>query len=991
MVGETGKHSAARASEVRTIRLVSLMAMALRTGLRRRGQHPKQHGTVRAKFEVLGDIPPEYKVGLFAEPRTYDALIRFSNGPQRTDQDRGAQGMAIKLLDVPGRKVLEKEAEAGTHDFILIDGPVFFVRNTSSYARLVRELALLPPDKHPQKWLAWIKRTHPEDVQVVDNYHDRLVDSPLAAQFWSQVPYAFGEDGNTICRYTTVPHPGNMTAPIPEELRHANYLRQAMVNHLVVEGRPAEFDFCVQLYKDATPEVIDTPTQEWKTPTQRVAVITIAAQDFNRPEQDRYGENLSYTPWHALPDHRPVGQINEIRRSVYAMSQRVRHLFRGVPRQEPTSLYPPRTTLSIEKRTLKIVGGVLAAGVAAALAIGAFVVWPKIHVPLPEYPPVEKQVWLEQNWSPGAREWYHHASQGGQFPPVINVPFEWFIALEQPTLSLGAVDLLADQRYLDRFGFIPSTSESGAFDWRRCREPEGATGYDSGGAGSPSWRHRLPVGFACSDRATNPMLLPDGRPWRNPGTGRTMSAIGLTCAACHTGRLTYGNTELLIDGGPALTDIVKLNTAIGLSLVFTRYDNFRFKRFALRLLGSDDNETSRAALRAQLDDVMKRVGQLKELNDKVAGHSVEEGFGRLDALNRIGNQVFGVDLGRPGNYVGNSAPVHYPRIWDSAWFEWAQYNASIGQPMVRNAGEALGTGASVLLQGAPSSAAPMTAPLFSSTMQVDTLFKMEELLAGKQQPHEKQRFDGLHAPKWPTDILGPIDAKLAERGARIYDDKCAHCHLPPTRNEDFWKSANWLAPNDAGHRYLRVNQIPVAEVGTDPAQAEDMVNRKVDVPPELGLTSDSFADALRQLVEKTVDRWYDTRTPPVPEAKRQEMNGFRENRIQGRLEYKARPLDGIWATPPYLHNGSVPDIEALLSPLADRPKKFWLGNRAYDPVRLGYRWSEKVRGGFELDTSKRGNLNTGHEFDDGPARPGRIGRKLSADERHALIEYLKTL
>jgi len=76
MVGETGKHSAARASEVRTIRLVSLMAMALRTGLRRRGQHPKQHGTVRAKFEVLGDIPPEYKVGLFAKPATYDALIR---------------------------------------------------------------------------------------------------------------------------------------------------------------------------------------------------------------------------------------------------------------------------------------------------------------------------------------------------------------------------------------------------------------------------------------------------------------------------------------------------------------------------------------------------------------------------------------------------------------------------------------------------------------------------------------------------------------------------------------------------------------------------------------------------------------------------------------------------------------------------------------------------------------------------------------------------
>jgi len=989
MAGETETHSAARASEVRRIRLVSLMAMALRTGLHRRGQHPKQHGTVRAKFEVMGDIPPEYKVGLFAKPATYDALIRFSNGPQRTDQDRGAQGMAIKLLGVPGRKVLEKEAEAGTHDFILIDGPVFFVRNTSSYARLVGELALLPPDKHPQKWLAWVKRTHPEDVQVVDTYHDRLADSPLAQQFWSQVPYAFGQDSNTICRYSTVPHPGNMTAPIPEELRHGNYLRQAMVNHLVVEGRPAGFDFAVQLYKDATPEIIDTPTQEWKTPAQRVAVITIPAQDFNRPEQDRYGEHLSYTPWHALPDHRPIGQINEIRRTVYAMSQRVRHLLRGVPKQEPTSPYPPKTTLSVQKRTLKIIGGGLAAAVVAALAIGAFVVWPNVHVALPEYPPVEKQVWLQQNWSPGAREWYHHASQGGQFPPLINVPFEWFIALEQPTFSLGAADLLADQRYLDRFGFIPSTSESGAFDWRRCREPEGASDYDSGGAGSPSWRHRLPVGFTCTDRVTDPMLLPDGRPWRNPATGRTMSAIGLTCAACHTGRLTYGKTELLIDGGSALTDIVKLNKAIGLSLVFTK-EHFRFNRFALRLLGSDDNEASRAALRAQLDDVVKRVGQLQELNDKVASHSVEEGFGRLDALNRIGNQVFAIDLGRPGNYAGSSAPVHYPRIWHVAWFEWAQYNASIGQPMVRNAGEALGTGAPVLLQGAPSSTAPMTAPLFSSTVQVDTLFKMEELLAGKQ-PDEKVGFNGLHAPKWPTDILSPIDAKLAERGARIYDDKCAHCHLPPTRSEAFWKSDRWLPPNDAGQRYLWVNEIPISEIGTDPAQAEDMINRKVDVPPELGLTSDSFPEALKQVVEKTVNRWYDTQTQPVPDPKRQEMNGFRKNEIQGKPHYKARPLDGIWATPPYLHNGSVPDIEALLSPSAERPKTFWLGGRAYDPARMGYRWSEEVSGGFKFDTSKRGNLNTGHEFDDGPARPGRIGRKLSPDERRALIEYLKTL
>jgi hypothetical protein len=248
----------------------------------------------------------------------------------------------------------------------------------------------------------------------------------------------------------------------------------------------------------------------------------------------------------------------------------------------------------------------------------------------------------------------------------------------------------------------------------------------------------------------------------------------------------------------------------------------------------------------------------------------------------------------------------------------------------------------------------------------------------------------LQAPKWPEDVLGPIDGKLAERGARIYDDKCAHCHLPPTRSEAFWKSDRWLPPNDAGQRYLWVNEIPLSEIGTDPMQATGMASRTVELPSELGIPGNSYPDALGVVVERAANRWYDSQNPPTPPEKRKEMNGFRENKLQKDLVYKARPLDGIWATPPYLHNGSVPDIEALLSP-ADRPKKFWLGNRAYDPVRLGYVWSEEVSGGFEFDTSLRGNYNTGHEFDDGPTRPGRIGRKLSPDERRALIEYLKTL
>jgi hypothetical protein len=191
--------------------------------------------------------------------------------------------------------------------------------------------------------------------------------------------------------------------------------------------------------------------------------------------------------------------------------------------------------------------------------------------------------------------------------------------------------------------------------------------------------------------------------------------------------------------------------------------------------------------------------------------------------------------------------------------------------------------------------------------------------------------------------------------------------------------------------------IDIARVGTDPAQAEDMKNRTVAIPTNLAITNDSgqvvtradFGNALRQLVNAVVNRWYDSQVPPTSPALRDKMNGFRPDGIRAPLQYKARPLDGIWATPPYLHNSSVPNLYALLSPVAERPTVFYLGNREYDSVNVGYR-TEKVSGGFRLDTSIRGNSNSGHEFNNGSGK-GIIGPLLTPDERRALIEYLKTL
>ena len=124
-----------------------------------------------------------------------------------------------------------------------------------------------------------------------------------------------------------------------------------------------------------------------------------------------------------------------------------------------------------------------------------------------------------------------------------------------------------------------------------------------------------------------------------------------------------------------------------------------------------------------------------------------------------------------------------------------------------------------------------------------------------------------------------------------------------------------------------------------------------------------------------------------------EWSGYRDPAdavVRAQSLYKARPLNGIWAVAPYLHNGSIPNLYALLSPQSERPDKFWTGSKQFDPVKVGYDTSE-LKGGYLFDTANPGNSNKGHEFKDGPKGNGVIGPALSPDDRWAIIEYLKSL
>lgn len=708
------------------------------------------------------------------------------------------------------------------------------------------------------------------------------------------------------------------------------------------------------------------------------------------------------------------------------------------------------------RKVLKAAVWLVALAVAAIVAIAEFpnqvgkIVPPLAQLlppSLPELAPVKAAHWLDQNWSTQDRHWFHHASQGTATFPVA---YAWFMALEQPGLHLFTrPGLLADPRYLERFGFIPSpkTVRADAETLRRFGfsntpgvktepAPESVFGLKP----TPVENFDgLPVGFS---RMT---------PVINPGTGEPDSdRIGLTCAACHTGRLRYKEVSLRFDGGAAMLELRKLEMATGLSIFYTLIVPGRFDRFADRVLGPESSKEDRNKLKQGLKgvgDFLKNQIEVTQKTLKAKGQKdTDEGYGRLDALNRIGNQVFYTDLAASGlsgfenNLHANDAPVSYPPVWTVPWFWWAQYDASIEQPLIRNAGEALGVAALVNLS-------PDHPPekLFSSSVALENLVRIEAMLRGPDPfGRNPKDFGGLASPKWPSHLFPKDDTwkikpDSVARGRALYADICAECHLGPVNDstfdsqfpdKSFWSSKRWKQDPKGGWVLDEV-QKPAAHMGTDPAQANVLATREVQIPGFLDLqpardlgerwkckdlktyssTNMPFSIALMIVVDKVSQKWLkdnDIKEPALSEIWGQRSNCPNPDSTPEKPLYRARPLNGIWATAPYLHNGSVPSLYWMLKPAAERPRQFCLGARDFDPKDVGFRVDAagdkscktgetmfRVTGSDGKDIN--GNSVLGHSLEAAPGQDmskyknGVIGRILTDEERYDLIEYLKTL
>ena len=533
---------------------------------------------------------------------------------------------------------------------------------------------------------------------------------------------------------------------------------------------------------------------------------------------------------------------------------------------------------------------ILLALAAVALLVGCGGSSPE---PEPE-PSYVEYVALPQNWSDAEKHGFWFTSQGSQL-----IPYAWFLTLEQE----GSEELFRADANLDRLRFIPSPV-------------------------APENPDALPIGFSKETAADE-------------------TYVGMTCAACHTGRLDYEGKAILIEGGPALHDFNAFLNELLAAMQATGRDEAKFTRFEERL-GADAPPDLRDRLTAATEKLAARVALNRP--DHPAG------FARVDAFGNIFNQVSTTFLGVPENGAPPNAPVSYPPLWDTPQHDRVQWNGSAinagAGPLIRNAGEVLGVFGWVNFTPEPGGGG------YGSSVDTPNLERLEAWITT------------LESPVWPADVLPAIDQTKADEGGAVYQSKCAGCHALIDRADPA--------------RKVTAHMVPLTTVGTDPAmaqqfgrtsQAGELEGRPVAfvAGDPIGATTLTGALVVHGVVGALLSR------PPAENLPQllQQYLGTRAQQPAEPASYKARPLNGVWSTAPYLHNGSVPTLRAMLTPPAERPKTFQLGSREFDPAAVGY----APGGSFTYDTALPGNSNAGHPF----------GTDLAPEAKEQLLEYLKTL
>jgi catalase len=288
-----------------------------------RGAHAKGHACVKAYFDVTKSITPELQQGIFQTPgKRYKSWIRFSNARSymkgNHDADKDAHGMAIKLFNIYDNTLIKPDDGTETQDFLMHDSPVFFAADLEDYNRFVEsddKILYFIEGINPFKWklrelmhgLATLKKPPP---------------SPLWSQYFSNTAYKFGPQNIKFSTKSCV----TSSEIADQDTSDPDFLSKTMSEEL--QNGDACFEFRVQFQDNDKYMPIEDPSILWKesdSPFITLAKIIIPKQEFDSEDQQQFCENLSFSPWNSLEEHRPIGQLNRIRKEVYQASSTYRH------------------------------------------------------------------------------------------------------------------------------------------------------------------------------------------------------------------------------------------------------------------------------------------------------------------------------------------------------------------------------------------------------------------------------------------------------------------------------------------------------------------------------------------------------------------------------------------------------------------------------------------------------------------------------------------
>lgn len=583
---------------------------------------------------------------------------------------------------------------------------------------------------------------------------------------------------------------------------------------------------------------------------------------------------------------------------------------------------------------------------------------------------------VEQGWSPADKTAWYTTTQGSRL-----LPLSWLRALEQPDSDKP---FLAPE-YMASFHYIPGP---GASD--------------------------LPIGFTIDDQDDSRLSATKLR-WKEGQSSKEPWA-GMNCSACHSNEITYNGKRLRVEGAPTLADFQSFRAALDKALDQTWLDDQKFARFATKVLGDDNQDSDK--LRGELAKLVDAETKLGLAN----ATPLRYGFGRLDAIGNIFNKVATIVNAPAQTFHASDAPVSYPFLWNIPQLNAVQWNASAPNgPVVggvavgalgRNAGEVIGVFGDVQIE---PWALALLRPGYTSSINMANLDQLEQLV-GRLKP-----------PAWPS-VFPAIDETKRSAGQRLFAERCAKCHVHLDRDDlatpvkvdttllkgpDRIGTDPWMACN-AYANSARTGSMILTPRGYFVVPGEKPIFLG-STAPEFGMLATAvvgsivgYADKYKNLVNKVVAKeLFDRKSSPhidlkpiklsnlVPEIAPATVAPDKVAQLKQCLAddspilgYKFRPLTGIWATAPYLHNGSVPTLYDLLLPPSDRPKSFYVGTREFDPVKVGFKTGQSAGNSFLFrvfdDQGKpiQGNLNSGHDYNNA---------SLSEADREALVEYMKGL